>query len=98
MRKKYTTFCAADTVSNCATSSLENRTRMRLLNVLTGTYRHEVLDAYVFESLRQVRQITTHWMKEYNEERPHESLRQISPAMFRRQIENAENSSFKLSR
>lgn len=62
------------------------------------TYRHEVLDAYVFESLHQVRQITAKWMIEYNEERPHESLGQIPPAMFRRQVENAENSSFKLSR
>ena len=60
------------------------------------TYRHEVLDAYVFESLQQVRQLTAQWMKEYNEERPHESLGQIPPAMFRRQLEIAENSSYEL--
>lgn len=51
------------------------------------TYRHEVLDAYVFESLRQVRRITRAWINEYNEERPHDSLGKIPPAMFRRQIE-----------
>lgn len=61
------------------------------------TYRHEVLDAYVFESLRQVRRITRAWIDEYNEERPHDSLGKIPPAMFRRQIENAENSTLELS-
>jgi len=61
------------------------------------TYRHEVLDAYVFESLRQVRQITRRWMTEYNEERPHDSLGRIPPAMFRRRAEKLENSSLELS-
>lgn len=61
------------------------------------TYRHEVLDAYVFESLSQVRQITRQWITEYNEERPHDSLGRIPPAMFRRRVEKAENSSLELS-
>lgn len=61
------------------------------------TYRHEVLNAYVFESLRQVRKITRAWITEYNEERPHDSLGKIPPAMFRRQVENARNSTSELS-
>lgn len=61
------------------------------------TYRNEVLNAYVFESLSQVREITRKWIKQYNEERPHSSLGQIPPAMFRRQVENARNSNFELS-
>ena len=60
------------------------------------TFRHEVLDVYVFESLRQVRQITRDWIHEYNEERPHDSLGKIPPAMFRRQTEAARNSTFEL--
>ncbi len=60
------------------------------------TFRYEVLDAYVFESLRQVRQITRDWIHEYNEERPHDSLGKIPPAMFRRQTEAARNSTFEL--
>jgi len=55
-----------------------------------------VLDAYVFESLRQVRQITRDWIHEYNEERPHDSLGKIPPAMFRRQTETARNSTSEL--
>lgn len=61
------------------------------------TYRYEVLDAYVFESLHQVREITRRWIAEYNEERPHDSLGRIPPAMFRRQIETARNSNLELS-
>lgn len=60
------------------------------------TFRHEVLDAYVFESLSQVREITRHWITEYNEERPHDSLGKIPPAMFRRQVERARNSTLEL--
>jgi putative transposase len=34
------------------------------------TYRDEVLDAYVFESVEEVREITESWLHEYNEVRP----------------------------
>jgi putative transposase len=37
------------------------------------TYRTEVLNAYVFESLEQVREITDEWLQRYNEERPHDA-------------------------
>jgi len=38
------------------------------------TYREAVLDMYVFNNLDEVRKHTERWLKEYNEERPHESL------------------------
>ena len=43
------------------------------------TFRHEVLDAYVFESLDQVPEISAEWMREYNEERPHDTLDEMPP-------------------
>jgi len=46
------------------------------------TYRAEVLDAYVFDSIEQVREITEAWLPEYNEERPHDSLGRLPPLMF----------------
>jgi len=37
------------------------------------TYRNEVLDAHLFDNIRQVQAITEQWLFEYNETRPHES-------------------------
>jgi putative transposase len=51
------------------------------------TYRTEVLDAYLFASLEEVREITEAWIREYNEERPHDATGRIPPSEFRRQIE-----------
>lgn len=47
------------------------------------TYRTEVLDFYVFRKLSEVREITDRWLPEYNEERPHESLGDLTPAEYR---------------
>jgi len=60
------------------------------------TYREEVLSAYLFEDLDQVREITWEWMREYNEERPHDALGMIPPAVYRAKLE-ARNSTFKRS-
>jgi putative transposase len=46
------------------------------------TYRNQVLDAYVFNSLDQVREITEAWLPEYNKERPHDSLGRVPPLTF----------------
>lgn len=46
------------------------------------TYREEVLDMYVFNSLSEVREITGKWLIEYNEVRPHESLGNLTPAEY----------------
>jgi putative transposase len=46
------------------------------------TFREEVLDFYVFSSLSEVRDITENWLKEYNEQRPHESLGNLTPEEF----------------
>ena len=50
------------------------------------TFRHEVLNAYVFESLDQVREISAEWMREYNEERPHDALARVPPTTYRAQV------------
>jgi len=47
------------------------------------TYRTEILDYYLFSDLDEVRDITSRWMMEYNEERPHESLGDLTPVEYR---------------
>jgi putative transposase len=46
------------------------------------TYREDVLDAYLFDNLEEVRSITAHWLEEYNTIRPHQALRGLSPHQF----------------
>ena len=46
------------------------------------TYRQAVLDMYVFQSLNEVREQTEKWLKEYNEERPHEALGHLPPREY----------------
>lgn len=48
-----------------------------------GNIRTELLNAYIFTSLKEVREQAAIWMNDYNNERPHKSLGYISPAVFR---------------
>ncbi|EMG9189132.1 TPA: transposase [Morganella morganii] len=43
------------------------------------TYRTEILNFYLFRTLNEVREITEHWVREYNWERPHEFLNNLTP-------------------
>ena len=52
------------------------------------TYRSEVLDMRRFESQHEVRQITYEWIKHYNENRPHESLGDLTPMEYLLKEEN----------
>jgi len=46
------------------------------------TFREEVLDAYLFDDLEEVRNITERWLEDYNIIRPHEALQGLSPRQF----------------
>ena len=47
------------------------------------TYREQVLDAYIFENINQVREITQAWIHDYNYQRPHEALGGKTPMMLK---------------
>jgi putative transposase len=46
------------------------------------TYREDVLDAYLFDDLEEVRHITDSWLEDYNTIRPHEALQGLPPRQF----------------
>ena len=52
------------------------------------TYREDVLDAYLFNSLDEVRRITFEWLEEYNAIRPHASLGNLTPYEFAANLES----------
>jgi putative transposase len=61
------------------------------------SYRQEVLDAYLFSSIEEVRAITDEWLEDYNTERPHDSLGRVPPRTFLPRFDHTRESSFELS-
>jgi len=61
------------------------------------SFREEVLDADLFDSLEQVREITEAWLEIYNTERPHDSLGQVPPLAFLPRPDAAPKSTFEVS-
>lgn len=56
------------------------------------SFRNEVLDRYAFRTLAEVREIADQWRIEYNEERPHDSLSDMTPKeflLFNQKMENS---------
>jgi putative transposase len=59
------------------------------------TFWEEVLNLHLFLRIPDVREATWWWMVEYNEERPHDSLGDLTPLEYRQKV--AEGSTFELS-
>lgn len=64
-------------------------TQNAFIERFNGSFRKDVLDAYLFSSLSQVRILTEEWMKDYNYHRPHEALENLSPVQFKQRAVNS---------
>ncbi len=60
------------------------------------SFRHEILDAWVFASLDEVRVVSEDWRQSYNTERGHDSLGDLPPLVFLPRPTTATESTFKL--
>ena len=87
-------FLAERFITWCAERAIELRyiqpgkpDQNALIERYNRTYRTEVLNANVFESLDQVREISMEWLQSYNEERPHDALAGVPPATYRANLE-----------
>lgn len=56
---------------------------------LNRTYREDVLDAYFFDSLEQLRVLSDKWVETYNNEHPHRSMKGLTPNQKHRLLEEA---------
>lgn len=54
-----------------------------------GSVRRELLNAYLFNSLAEVRMLSEEWRLDYNAERPHKSLGYLSPLKYAEQQRRA---------
>jgi putative transposase len=95
-------FCAQSFVDWCQEHGVEIRyiqpgkpNQNAFIERFNKSYRDEVLDAHLFSTLDQVREISEKWKNLYNEYRPHDALGRIPPAMYMRKLK-LENSSLEL--
>lgn len=53
------------------------------------SYRQGVLDAYMFDNIDEVREVSQIWIDDYNNHRPHDACGGLPPKVYRRKKEQA---------
>jgi len=65
-------------------------TQKAIIKCFYRTHRLEILDFFLFRTLNEAREITERWLTEYNSERYHESLNNLTPEEYRLMPEKPE--------
>lgn len=85
-------------ISNCLSSWCKERniemkyiqpgepTQNAYIERFNRLFREDVLDAYVFEDLKQVKDLAEEWKNDYNLNHPHSSLGGLSPKNYLRKL------------
>ncbi len=82
---------------SCATNQVSQH-RTASSNGSTAPIAPKCSIPIVFESLDQVRELSANWLQSYNEERPHEALAGVTPALYRDQRQETRSSLSVVSR
>jgi putative transposase len=64
-------------------------TQNAFIERFNGSFRRDILDAYLFSSLSQVRILAEEWIQDYNYHRPHEALDDLTPVAYRQRAVNS---------
>lgn len=87
MSSVFTNWCHKHRIENPIYSTWKTNTKC-FMERFNRSYRTEVLDARIFNNLIEVREITSEWIEHYNNQRPHESLQNLSPMQYLLKKEN----------
>jgi putative transposase len=66
-------------------------TQNSLIERFNRTFREEVLDSFLFKSIKEIRSFAKAWMWIYNNERPHQGLNNLTPPPNAKQDNDDEN-------
>jgi putative transposase len=82
-------FIAQITQDWCEAYQIESKyiqpgkpTQNAFIERFNGSYRNGVLDAYTFETIDQLREVSEAWVYDYNHHRPHDSLKRLPPVVY----------------
>ncbi len=87
LSKAFVEFCASHDIELCYIQP-GKPSQNAYIERLNRTFREDVLDAYLFQSLQEVNALAYEWQIEYNSNHPHKSLNGKSPWLHANEIKN----------
>jgi putative transposase len=79
--KVFQEWCSENDIINSYTQP-GKPTQNAYIERFNRTYREDILDAYLFENIEQLRLLTQQFRLDYNENHPHKSLGGLSPIKY----------------